>query len=200
MRWVLGLLLGAFLCALPAYAARSSGSKTMTIRLVSVTTQHKVLVDRAPKQFSIGDVIQAKSTLRNEVAQFGRPKGARVGTDVATFAVVSRTRGHVKVTTTLPGGTLRAAGRIGQEPVETIRVLRWDRRIRRCERCLRDEACRPESRPCPKRLQVAASLKGVRRQGRGVGGTYCAVPFTPRNIKEDLRARTGMQGGLGLGT
>ena len=123
MRWVLALLLCAFLCALPADAARSSGSKTMTIRLVSVTTQHKVLIDRAPKQFSIGDVIWAKSTLRNEVAQFGRSKGSRVGTDVATFAVVSRTKGNVKVTTTLPGGTLRAAGRIGQEPVETIRVL-----------------------------------------------------------------------------
>ena len=44
---------------------------------------HKVLVDRAPTQFSIGDVVWAKSTLRNEFTQFGRPKGTLVGGDVA---------------------------------------------------------------------------------------------------------------------
>jgi hypothetical protein len=88
----------------------------MTIRLIAVTTQHKVLVERAPKNaFSIGDVIWAKSTLRNEVAQFGRPRGAVVGSDLATLTVVSQTKGNVKLTTTLPGGTLRAAGTIGTE-------------------------------------------------------------------------------------
>jgi hypothetical protein len=124
MRWVLTLTLCAFVSALPAHAARSSESRTMTIRLISVTTQSKMLVDRAPKNsFSIGDVIWAKSTLRNQVAQFGRPKGSLVGTDVATVTLVSSAKGDVKLTTTLPGGTLRAAGRVGPEQVGRIRVL-----------------------------------------------------------------------------
>ena len=96
----------------------------MTIRLIAVTMQSKMFVDRAPKNsFSIGDVIRAKSTLRNQVAQFGRPKGSLVGTDVATFTLVSSAKGDVKLTTTLPGGTLRAAGRVGPQQVGRIRVL-----------------------------------------------------------------------------
>jgi hypothetical protein len=124
MRWFFALMLCAFASALPAHAARNSESRTMTIRLISVTTQSKMLVDRAPKNsFSIGDVIWAKSTMRNQVAQFGRPKGSLVGTDVATFTLVSSAKGDVKLTTKLPGGALRAAGRVGPEQVGKIRVL-----------------------------------------------------------------------------
>ena len=84
---------------------------------------YRLLVDRAPKQeLNRGDVIWQKSVLRNAVAQFGKPKGALVGSDTGTYTVVSLTQGDVKVTTRLPGGTVRAAGRTGRERVQVIRV------------------------------------------------------------------------------
>jgi len=124
MRTALALILSALVITLPAEGASRSESKALTIRLVSITTKFKVLVDKPPKrEYGKGDVISAKSTLRNEVAQFGKAKGAIVGHDVSTFTVVSATTGDVKLTATLPGGTLRAAGRIGQqEKVERIPV------------------------------------------------------------------------------
>jgi hypothetical protein len=96
----------------------------MTIRLISTTTKYKVLVDRAPKQeINKGDVLWAKSILRNAIAQFGKPKGAIVGSDISTYTVVSITPGvgDEKVTT-LPGGTIRAVGRIRETLAQTIRV------------------------------------------------------------------------------
>jgi len=123
MRCAVALTLGALAVALPAQGAPRAESRVMTIRLVSITTEFKVLVDMAPKQqYGKGDVIWAKSTLRNEVAQFGKAKGAIVGHDVSTYTVVSETKGDVKVTATLLGGTLRAAGRSGEEKVERIAV------------------------------------------------------------------------------
>jgi hypothetical protein len=84
----------------------------MTIRLISTTANIKVLVDRAPKgTASKGDVLWAKSILSNAVYQFGRPKGAIVGSDVSTFTVAAPPAGDVKVGATLPGGTIRVAGR-----------------------------------------------------------------------------------------
>ena len=43
--------------------------------------------------------------------------------DVSTYTVVSTTKGEVKVTAKLPGGTLRAAGRTGGERLQRIPVL-----------------------------------------------------------------------------
>jgi len=95
----------------------------MTIRLLSITTSYKFLVDKAPKgEAGIGDVIWAKSTLKNSVAQFGKPRGAVVGSDVATLTVTSPTSGDMKVQAKLPGGTLRSAGRIGESRAPVIRV------------------------------------------------------------------------------
>jgi hypothetical protein len=77
----------------------------MTIRLISTTANIKVLVDRAPKgTASKGDVLWAKSILSNAVYQFGRP-------NVSTFTVAAPPAGDVKVGATLPGGTIRVAGR-----------------------------------------------------------------------------------------
>ena len=115
MSWALAIVLGAALVGVPAQAAPDTASATVTIRLVSNTTSARVLVDRAPKgKASKGDKQWAMSVLRNAVAQFDRPKGAVVGSDVGTLTVVSVTppRVDLKVTVRLPGGTLRAAGRI----------------------------------------------------------------------------------------
>jgi len=125
MRSTLVVALSLLVLVLPAQAARHANSSTMTIRLISITTTYKVLVDRAPKQeINKGDVLWAKSILRNAVAQFGRPKGAIVGSDISTYTVVSITPGvgDEKVTATLPGGTLRAAGRVRETRAQTIRV------------------------------------------------------------------------------
>jgi hypothetical protein len=110
--------------ALPAYGASGADVEAVTIRLVSVTTNAKWLVDRAPKRVSNpGDVVWLRSTLRNERPQFGKPKGAVVGSDVATVKIVSRSTVDLKVTVRLPGGTLRASRRIREgDSKPTIRV------------------------------------------------------------------------------
>ena len=98
--------------ALPAQAVRQVGAETMTIRLVSTETYSKVFTDRPPiEQNSKGDVILVGSTLRNAVAQFGRPKGAVVGDDIVIFTIRTQTHADVIVESNLPGGSLRAAGR-----------------------------------------------------------------------------------------
>jgi hypothetical protein len=117
VRWILTTaLVGVCVAAFPAQGAHHGASRAMTIRLISVNTDFRVLVDRAPKQeLSKGDVLWAKSVLRNDVPQFGRPKGARVGGDTGTLTLVSAKLTDVKVAAKLPGGTLMASGRIPWE-------------------------------------------------------------------------------------
>ena len=101
---------GLLILALPAHAAQEAGTKAMTIRLVSTTTSFRLLVDRPPKgSLSKGDVQWAKSTLTNVVPQFGRPKDAVVGSDVATLTVGAPGQARLKGTAKLPGGTIRIA-------------------------------------------------------------------------------------------
>jgi hypothetical protein len=96
----------------------------MTIRLISTTTSYRVLTDREPRNtISPGDVIWAKSVLRNAVAQFGKPKGAIVGSDVGTITVLSATKAEVKVTATLPGGTVRSTARNDVSGSQNMRVV-----------------------------------------------------------------------------
>jgi hypothetical protein len=84
----------------------------MTIRLLSTETYSEVLTDRAPtRQLSKGDVLVVGSTLRNAVAQLGRPKGAVVGEDAVIFTIRSRAEADVIVKSYLLGGWLRGAGR-----------------------------------------------------------------------------------------
>jgi hypothetical protein len=119
--WILtvGLILGV--SAIPAQGA---DSKAMTIRVISTTTALEVVKDREPTNaLSAGDVLRARSTLRNAVAQFGRPKGAVVGGDVGVVTMVSSTEGNVKVTASLPGGTIRLSGRDTAVSNESLRVI-----------------------------------------------------------------------------
>jgi len=95
-----------------AIPAQGADSKSMTIRLTSTTTAPEVVRDREPRNvLSAGDVLRARSTLRNAVAQFGRPKGAVVGGDVGVVTMVAPAEGNTKVTATLPGGTIRSSGK-----------------------------------------------------------------------------------------
>jgi hypothetical protein len=88
----------------------------MTIRLVSTPGAVEEFEDRPPYGVnSKGDYFRQTSILRNAVPQFGRTKGARVGTDDFTLKFLSRTKRVLTGTTRLPGGTLRIKefGRIG---------------------------------------------------------------------------------------
>ena len=101
-------MVGLLALALPVSAAREA---EVTIRLISKPVAAGSLTDRAPKGIpNRGDVFYAKSSLRNQVAQFGRPKGALVGSDYATYTLLSKQTAVIRVRVTLPGGTLRAQG------------------------------------------------------------------------------------------
>ena len=126
MRSALVIALGVALLALPAEAARSTDSATRTIRLVSTTVSLRAVVDRAPKGVpNKGDVVQERSLLRNAVRQFERAKGAPVGTDTATYTVVSANpvRMRMKLTVKLPGGTLRGTAQVMGNTSSVIRIV-----------------------------------------------------------------------------
>ena len=96
--------LSVLVLALPAQAPPQADSGTMTIRLRAKASSFKVLVDRPPTGTeNRGDVQWLKATLRNAIAQFGRPKGAIVGSDTETYTFVTPTEADVKVRATLPG-------------------------------------------------------------------------------------------------
>jgi hypothetical protein len=113
-----GAVLAVFVLVLPARAVTRSPSRAMTIRLLSQVAARGVSVDHAPMGVpNKGDVAWARSVLRNQVPQFGHPKGVVVGSDYATYTVLSGSglgaTALVRVRVKLPGGTLRVQGRVG---------------------------------------------------------------------------------------
>ena len=127
MRRILLLALSVLLLAAPARARQEETSTTMAIRLIVTPADSRYLIDRAPKGYpNKGDVIREGSTLRNAVAQFGRPKGAIVGSDtwITTIVIPPFAKVDVKATTTIPGGTIRAAGTVAAaQTTATFRVI-----------------------------------------------------------------------------
>jgi hypothetical protein len=81
------------------------------IRLVSITTSESS-VDVPPRKASTGDRALSTSRLLNARAQFGKPKGAVVGSDHSTMTLTSATSAHLKVVAKLPGGTITVSGRL----------------------------------------------------------------------------------------
>jgi len=92
----------------PASGASSQPDRTV-IRLVSTTTSLRTH-DLAPKGLSAGDWFGARDTLTNEVPQFGKPKGALVGSDVGIFRILKGGAETLTGTTRIPDGTIRVAG------------------------------------------------------------------------------------------
>jgi hypothetical protein len=116
-------LLFMLLVALPVQAASHPGARTITLRLISTGYEGQTVVDRTPKHVvSKGDVIVATSFLRNAVAQLGRAKGAVVGGDNATFTILTTTHADMRVELSLPGGMLRAGGRVRLGAAQTYTV------------------------------------------------------------------------------
>ena len=97
-----------------SFPLQASAARTMVIRLTSVTTSVKPH-DVAPTGVSKGDNYLATSRLLNRVPQFGKPKGAVVGTDRGTLTILTKTTGKSAGVAKLPGGTIRfqGSGRLG---------------------------------------------------------------------------------------
>ena len=79
------------------------------IRLVSLTTSESS-VDVPPRKDSAGDRQLFASRLLNERRQFGKPKGAVVGSDRGTLTLTSARSANLKAVAKLPGGTITADG------------------------------------------------------------------------------------------
>lgn len=114
----IGLLVVIFFVAtLPANAAEDTSTESLTIRLIATTKPGSTWVrDVAPRtmrtgQYSEGDTIGSAGILRNALAQFGKPKGAVVGSDRSILTVTSPTRALIHAQAKLPGGSLRIEGR-----------------------------------------------------------------------------------------
>jgi hypothetical protein len=73
-------------------------------------------IDKSPKGPSVGDRTLERTRLFNEVRQWGKPAGAVVGRDQATFTLTSRTTVTVDGVAFLPGGTLVLRGRLRTDP------------------------------------------------------------------------------------
>jgi len=107
------LLAVALLLAVVAPTA-SAGPPTL-IRLVSITTSDKT-VDVKPPKASPGDHEDFTSRLRNAQAQFGKPKGAVVGSDKGQLVLTDQMIGIMTTVAKLPGGTITTSGRITALP------------------------------------------------------------------------------------
>ena len=103
----------AALIAVAAVAAvaspGASAAAPTLIRLVSITTSESS-VDLPPRKASSGDRQLFTSRLVNAQAQFGKPKGAVVGSDRGTMRLTSATSAHLQTVAKLPGGTITVSG------------------------------------------------------------------------------------------
>lgn len=117
-----GMAIALLVLVLPAQAAPEAGTSSVTFRLISVPTSFRRL-DGPPKGvLNKGDVLYVSSRLRNGYTQFGRPKGAVVGSDVWVLtALAKRGWSFVTARVKLPGGTLQLRGRLHTS--QSIRVL-----------------------------------------------------------------------------
>lgn len=105
------LVLCGLVLATPAGAVQNRSEAALTIRIISRPVAGGFIKDTPPKKVAnLGDVIWVRSRLRNQVAQFGRAKGALVGSDYATISLLSTHDALFKVQVRLPAGALRVKG------------------------------------------------------------------------------------------
>jgi hypothetical protein len=104
-------LAAAALAAATLTSGVSAASPPAVIALVSTTTSES-FVDAKPKGPSAGDRDTSTSRLANARAQFGKPKGAVVGSDRGVLTFLSARTAALRAVTKLPGGTLVVSGAI----------------------------------------------------------------------------------------
>lgn len=117
MRVTLAVSVVAALAALAPAAASAAGPTT--IQVVSVTIK-ATSTDKPPKGPSAGDTTVMRDKLVNAVAQYGKAKGAVVGSDSGTMRILSPTSARFDGIAHLPGGTLTLKGRIAAGPNQSI--------------------------------------------------------------------------------
>jgi hypothetical protein len=103
------LLLAAVLAA--AVAAPLAQAEKLTISVTSVSVSSK-MTDRPPKGSSKGDTIRSSDRLVNATPQFGKAKGAVVGSDHGTMTFTSAHSATFSGVAILPGGTLVLSGKV----------------------------------------------------------------------------------------
>jgi hypothetical protein len=97
--------------ASPSLAAHSRAWSPTTIAVISIDiSDHSS--DVPPKGKSVGDSFSGTARLVNEWAQFGKTKGASVGSERTNLRVISArpVRYYGEIFTRLPGGTIHANG------------------------------------------------------------------------------------------
>jgi hypothetical protein len=94
-----------------AVAAPSAQGGRLTIVVTSVALSAKP-TDVAPKGTSKGDTIEYRDRLVNAKHQFGRAKGAVVGSDHGTMTFTGAHTATFSGVAVLPGGTLELRGRV----------------------------------------------------------------------------------------
>jgi hypothetical protein len=94
-----------------ALAAPTAQGGRLTIVVTSVALSAKP-VDVAPKGSSKGDTIEYRDRLLNAKQQFGRAKGAVVGSDHGTMTFTGAHTATFSGVAVLPGGTLELRGRV----------------------------------------------------------------------------------------
>jgi hypothetical protein len=103
------------IAALPAAASGTAAAKSVTVRVLIMPVT-RTFTDVPPKthattgEYTTGDTLRGTSILRNAVRQFGKPKGARVGSSRFVFTALSARRFIFDGVATLPGGSLRTHG------------------------------------------------------------------------------------------
>jgi hypothetical protein len=90
-------------------ATRGAHIELLTIQVTSVVVK-VTPIDVGPKGTSKGDRVIQRNKLINAVRQFGKPKGARVGTDEGTVTFTSAHTERYDGVARLPGGTIIVKG------------------------------------------------------------------------------------------
>lgn len=84
----------------------TAGSPPTVIALVSTTTSSSQIDVKPKGTVNAGDGEISTSRLANARAQFGKPKGAVVGSDKGTVIYTGQHSARMKAVAKLPGGTL----------------------------------------------------------------------------------------------
>jgi len=112
-------LLIAVAAAAVLVPAAQAEKLTFAVTSVSVSAKSN---DRLPKGTSKGDTIVYRDRLVNAAKQFGRGKGAVVGSDHGTMTFTSAHTATFSGTAVLPGGTLTLSGKVVALPDRTIAI------------------------------------------------------------------------------
>jgi hypothetical protein len=112
------------LAALVLAAGAGARPGSTVIRVISIATAVKTH-DVPPKGASAGDYVVIDDKLANAAAQFGKQKGALVGTDHAIERNIGSNRATIDGIARLPGGTIHFKGelKIGSNGIATESVV-----------------------------------------------------------------------------